>query len=109
MKIPKRLQSVLWSADIGKLDLKKDKNYIIHQTLMRGSFDDLKWLFNIYPKQEIKSVFYRQPQKIYPKKVFFFVKNFVLDLKDKNIDEQDYVTSIFGPIRPRAAKNFSST
>lgn len=108
-KIPKKMQSVLWSVDINKLDLKKDRHYIVHQILMRGSFNDLKWLLKIYPKKEIRNLFYHQPVKIYPEKVYFFIKNFVLNLANKNIDDQDYITSISGKIRPRATKNILST
>lgn len=41
-KIPKRLQSVLWSVNIDGLDIKKNKSDIIHQVLIYGVLDDLK-------------------------------------------------------------------
>lgn len=73
---------------------------------MRGSLAELGWLFKIYPKKEIIAVFLNTPFKIYPKRAFYFVKRFLLALKGKKIDEQDYITSIFGKVRPRATKSF---
>lgn len=108
-KIPKRLQSVLWSVNIDGLDIKKNKSYIIHQILIYGTLIDLKWLLSVYPKKEVINIFLKQPYKSYPGYVYEFVKNYVLDLKQKNIDENAYVTSIFQPLRSRATENFSKT
>src|SRR3989344_8093476 len=100
-KVPKKLQPILWSVDVNKLDLEQDKGYIINQVLIYGTLEEIKWLFNTYSKEEIARYFLTRPQKIYPKEVYYFVKNYILSLKDKIQDEQDYVTSISGPIRQR--------
>jgi len=108
MKVPKKLQPVLWSVDVSKLDLQKDKYYIIHQILIYGDFEELKWLFKHYSKNKIIQVFLK-PYKSYPKYIFYFVKNYILNLKNININEDDYVTSIHGPIRQRTPPGFSTT
>lgn len=90
-KIPKRLQSVLWSADIKKLDLEKDKGYIIHQILSHGEIDDIKWLFSVFPKKEIQKVFISVPYKDYRRSRFYFIKNWVIGLKKKQLNEKLYV------------------
>lgn len=102
VKIPKRLQPVLWSVDVTNLDIMRDKGYIVHQVLIYGSFKDLKWLFKTYSRREIIDVFLHVPYKNYPKKAYHFVKNYLLGLKDKVLDKESYVTSILGPVRPRA-------
>lgn len=99
------MQWVLWSADVEKLDKEKDKYYIIHQILIYGGTEELRWLFANYSREEIIKIFL-QPYKNYPKKIFYFIKNFILNLKNKKIDEDAYVTTIYGPIRPRAARSF---
>ncbi len=104
-KIPSRLQPILWSVDVNHLDIEKHKGYIIHQVLRFGSMDDLRWLFNTYGKKEIRDVFITRPTKNYFNKDFYFVKNYILGLKNINLDEDDYVTSIHGKIRPRAARS----
>jgi len=53
-KIPRNLQSVLWSRDISNLDLQRDKNYIVHQVLMYGSLKDISWLKQTYKKTTLK-------------------------------------------------------
>lgn len=100
-RIPKRLQAVLWSTDIKLLDLKRDKNYIIHQVLLYGTIEDIRWLFKKYTREEITNVFTKRPSKIYSKEAFYFVKNFILPLRDSKLSETKYVTSISGQIEPR--------
>lgn len=103
--IPKRLQPVLWSCDIKQLNLERDKAYIVHQILIYGTLDDIRWLLKTYSKKEIVDTFLKTPYKNYPKYVFYFVKNYLLKLKNKVLNENAYVTSIFGPVRQRAAGN----
>ena len=103
-QIPQSLQSVLWSVNVSRLDLDQDKEYIIHQVLNYGSFADIRWLFQTYSKKDVASVFVNHPAQSYPKPVFHFVKNFLLGLKNHRLDENAYITSISGSVRPRAAR-----
>jgi len=93
-QIPKHLQGILWSADIEKLDLIRDKQYIIHQILCYGRWEHLRWLFSIYPKSEIVSVFLDNPYKDYSFPRLNFVKNHLLNLKDHHVNEYHYVKNI---------------
>ena len=86
-----KLQPILWSKDIKSLDLKKDRVYIVHQILSYGNLSHIRWLFNIYPKKEVRRVFINYPKKVYQPAVFYFVKNFILGLKNKKLDEKKYV------------------
>ena len=94
MKIPKHLQSVLWSTDVSLLDTKRDKNYIIHQILSYGRLEDIRWLLQTYTKKDIISVFANIPYKDYDAARFFFVKNHLLNLKHQLLDEMLYVKNI---------------
>ncbi|MBI3576991.1 hypothetical protein HY086_03065 [Candidatus Gottesmanbacteria bacterium] len=98
---PKKLQAILWSADVSHLDLEKDKWYVVHQLLIYGTLTEIKWLFHTYGVKEVVRVFVTQPARLYSKKVFHFIKNYVLPLRDTKLYEEDYVTSIYGPIRQR--------
>lgn len=101
--IPKRLQAILWSADIKNLDLKRDRNYIIHQILQYGTLKDIKWLFDVYSKEKVRELFVTHPNRNYAKDDLYFISRFLLDPIHVPIDENDYVTSLFGPIRQRTA------
>ena len=94
-KISKGLQPLLWSKNVAKLDLRRDQNYNIHQVLSYGDLKHLRWLFNVYKISAIRSVFIKSPQKIYQRAIFYFVKNSVLGLKNKNLEEKYYVKSLF--------------
>lgn len=104
---PQSLQGVLWSVNVQQLDMQKDKEYIIHQLLNYGTMPELRWLFTTYSKKEIVDTFVQQPAKIYFKQTYFFVKNCLLSLSHINLDEQNYVTSISGPVRQRTASSIS--
>lgn len=93
--IPSSFQGILWSANVRHLDLERDKVYIIHQVLMYGTIEQVKWLFMVYGKATIKKVFLKDPQRIYNPPAFLFIKNFILGLKNISLSEKKYVTSIF--------------
>lgn len=94
-EIPKSLQGILWSVNVAKLDLNRDKNYIIHQVLAYGSLEQISWLFKVYGRQEVKEIFAKEPTRVYDQRSFVFIKNIVLDLENASLDKKRYVQSIF--------------
>lgn len=88
--IQKLNQGALWSKGVAKLDKDKDRPYIIHQTLMYGTLEDIKDLFDLYSRREIVDAFINTPFRIYTPAAFNFVKKFILNLK-KPLSEKDYV------------------
>jgi len=54
---PKIIQPYLWSSDLKKIDLQEDKTRIILNVLNIGSKEATDWLFEYYPKSEIKKTF----------------------------------------------------
>ena len=94
-KIPQSWQGILWSCDVKKLDWEKDRNYIIHQVLMYGDLKDIALLFKIYSKREIREVFKEKPMKIYSPQTFNFVKKIILDIKEKTVTPEKYITTLY--------------
>lgn len=90
MKVPIKLQSVLWSNKVSKLKLQKDKYYIIHQILSYGNIDDIKWLLKAYTKKEIIKTF-KKSFKDYRRQRFYFIKDALLELNNWHPDERYYV------------------
>ncbi len=103
--VPRRLQAILWSADVKELDLEKHKGYIIHQVLRYGTLGDIQWLFGMYSKEKVRNFFLAHPSKNYTKEDLYFITHYILNLENKSIDMDDYVTSLHGPIRQRTAGN----
>lgn len=97
-KIPTSLQAILWSKDIDNIDPCKDKIYITHQTLAYGDIDEIKWLFTVYLEDEIKNIFKNYPSKIYTRPIYFFIKDFILNIEE-DVNENDYVKNITGPLK----------
>jgi hypothetical protein len=91
-QIPTSLQTVLWSADVSHLDTAKDKEYIVHQILSRGTLKQFKWLLDTYGKEEVTRVFLAHPYKEYRKARFHFITTQVLSIHSP-IDERRYVTN----------------
>lgn len=87
--IPKSLQAVLWSRGIENLDLNKDKEYIIHQVLAYGRWEDLVWLFDKYGKNQVREVFINYPTKNYSPAGLKFVGKILLEVGDQ-IDSRKY-------------------
>ena len=98
IKLPDSLQGILWSKNIENINLEEDKVYIIHQILAYGDIKEVEWLFEVYPKNDIKNIFINRPVKIYTRPVYFFIKDFILNIK-KDTNENNYVKNISGSIR----------
>ena len=92
-KVPKNLQGILWSVPVERLDLLKHESYVIHQILMYGNFDHIRWLFSTYPRKRIASVFLHKPQKIYTKAALNYVNKYILELDNKQLQEDKYVST----------------
>lgn len=99
IKIPQRLQAVLWSTDVKLLDLEKDKGYIIHQIFSYGNLDDILWVIKTYSKKDIISTFTKIPFKDYRASRFNLIKNFLLGLRNFNLNEKLYIKNIPRDIR----------
>lgn len=52
--IPQYIHPFLWSYDIEKLDLVKNKKRIITNILNFGTAEATDWLFGVYNKKDIK-------------------------------------------------------
>ncbi len=82
-KIPTSFQTALWSYDISRMDIEKDKKGIITQVLNYGTWDNLKLLFKIYPEKEIKKVVKNPSRGVWFEKVLnFWLTIFDIRLKD---------------------------
>jgi len=55
-KLPKSVESVLWSYDVNKIDFGLHKKLIISQVLNYGTSDATDWLFKTYELKEIRKV-----------------------------------------------------
>lgn len=83
MKVPKFLQSTLWSYDLTRMDNGKAKNLIITQVLNHGTWEQLLWLLKNYSLKDIKSVL-RKPQRgVWQKETLNYWSK-ILDIKTKN-------------------------
>lgn len=81
-KIPKKMKWLFWSYDINSLDSKKDKDYIITQTLNYGTWEDVRWLFRVYLEKEIIKVIKNPSQGLWFEKILdFWLKMFALKVK----------------------------
>lgn len=93
-KVPKKLQGILWSADVADLDVQKNKAYIINQIFSYGRMEEIGWLFKTYSKKTLINVFTRQPIKDYAAARFHFVKDYLLGLKNQPFNKKHYVKNI---------------
>ena len=93
--IPSQLQSKLWSSNVNKLGLQKDKTTIVHRVLSYGDLEDIKLLFNMYGRSELEHEFLANPMNIYTKSGLNFTKNYILDLESTPVDEKKYVKTVY--------------
>lgn len=53
-KIPDRLAAYFQEYDFTQIDLAKDVNLIIQRTLEFGTWDEIRWLFQLYGAKRIR-------------------------------------------------------
>lgn len=94
-KLPSSFVPFLWSKSFKALNKEEDKIYIIHQILSYGDLKEVRQLFSFYERKEIKKAFIECPKKIYQPAVFYFIKNFILNLKSKRLKKENYVKTLF--------------
>ncbi len=94
-RIPKRLQPILWSADIKDIDLKRDAPLVTHRVLALGELADITWLLKTYGREKVRRIFLEQPQPIYTLAALNFVKNFILDLGKAPFNPKKYVKTVY--------------
>ena len=92
--VPKKLQGILWSADVADLDLEENRSYIVNQILSLGTLEELSWLFKVYAKEMIRRIFVDEPAKIYSSSSFSFCKNILLGLEDRDLPLERYVKTL---------------
>lgn len=54
--MPEELRKYFWDTQFEKLDLKKNKIYIISRLYCYGNLKAIKWVNNVYSKEDIKEV-----------------------------------------------------
>jgi hypothetical protein len=74
MKIPNFLRPFLWSYDLKKLDLEKNKEKIIFNILNFGNKKATDWLFKVYPKKEIIQTFKKIKPRLWQRRSYNFWK-----------------------------------
>lgn len=88
----KELHKLFWFTSANKLNSKKDKNLIIHQTLACGSLADIRQLFKMYSKDEVKKFFLKGKRGMYDPRVLALLK---IMFGIKKLDARKYVKKVY--------------
>ena len=59
--VPPILKPLFWSNDFSKLDLDKDQEHIVIQTINYGNLTDWKWLIERYGRQRVLFILRKVP------------------------------------------------
>jgi Family of unknown function (DUF6922) len=54
MPIPRSLQPYFQEYDLAELSLRRDADLIIQRTLEYGDWDEIRWLFQDYPRERVR-------------------------------------------------------
>mgnify|MGYP001588853028 CR=1 len=91
--LPQQLQGLVWTKKIENLNLENDKALIIHHVLRHGRVEDIAWLLQAYPHDQIRQIFLHHPLNIYSRSALRFVKNAILNISEDLPDESRYIQS----------------
>ena len=82
-KIPQFIKPYLWSYDINKIDIEKDKKLLVSAVLNWGDERSIKWLFKCYGKKKVIMISNSTPKGQWDKKSLNFW-SLILNIKPKN-------------------------
>jgi len=83
--IPQFVQPFLWSYDVNKLDILRDKKRIITNVLNFGTSQATDWIFKTYTKEDIKSCLTNPLPGEWNKKSLVFW-SLLLDIEPKTVN-----------------------
>ncbi len=72
-------QTLFWDTNPEKIDLKKNKRYVIERVLDRGRIDEYKWLRSTYSPEDIKNVIQRDRSQLDAKSKNLWFRFYKLD------------------------------
>jgi len=84
--LPEKLKGTLWSYDISKIDIERDKKIIIENVLNHGTDDEILWVLRVYSKEDIVSVLKNPSRGSWDRKSL----NFWLFLFNVKIEREKY-------------------
>jgi len=69
-------QALFWDTNPKKIDMKKNKRYIIERILRFGDFDDYRWMRKVYSVEDVKNVILEKRVDLDPKSISLWCRNF---------------------------------
>lgn len=86
-----RLNKLFWFTKPSHLNLAKDREIIIHQTLSQGSLEDIRFLFRKYSMRVIKKIFLKGKKGLYDPRVLALLQ---IMLRIKRINKNRYLKHV---------------
>jgi|YelNatPaOPRAMG01_1025707.scaffolds.fasta_scaffold158766_2 hypothetical protein len=80
-KIPNRIKRLFWDVNKDEVDPELHKSFIIRRIVNHGDMDDVRWMLNIYSKDEIIHVI-KKSKGISRKSAFFWATYFNIPTED---------------------------
>ena len=72
-------KSMFWDVDPKKIDIQKNKRFVIERILKNGDFDDYRWMRDTYSDEDIKNVILAERIDLDPKSINFWCNNFGIE------------------------------
>jgi len=69
-EIPKSLKPSFQEYDFQSLDLNEDANLIMQRTLEHGTWDEVRWLFGVYGRLQIRTFIRERGERMLSRVVF---------------------------------------
>ena len=74
--VPRTLKPFFQEFDLSRLDLREDARVIMQRTLEYGDLAELRWLFETYPRREIKEFVRSRGEHWLSKRAFYFWRRY---------------------------------
>ena len=74
--IPRTLKPHFQEYSLARLDLQRDARLIQQRTLEYGDLDELRWLFDTYPREQIREFVRTRGEQWLSRRAFYFWRRY---------------------------------
>lgn len=85
-------KGLFWDVHFRKLDLRRDRHFIIHRILAYGTMDDLRALLKIYGKKIVRKEFLKPQSGLYYPNILELCLHL---FEIKKVNEKKYLKNIY--------------
>lgn len=69
---PPEVSRLFWDVDVARLDLERDRDYVLERVMCRGELAAMRWLLATYSRMQLAEFLDRRSERLPPRERAFW-------------------------------------